>query len=84
MPRLSSNTARVVVISMIKAQILPSVLLMVLIVLIVSCSAVEQRDHDDPIKPHPRVIDTAVVESIKHTNKQWYAAVQPIKESATE
>ena len=49
-----------------------ALMLIGLIGLMMSCSAVEQIEHDDPVKPLPRVFDTAVVDSIRNTNSQHW------------
>ncbi len=40
--------------------------------LLASCGAMQHLDYDKPVKPLPKVIDMAMVERIRHMNKQWY------------
>ena len=61
-----------------------SFMLIGLIGLMISCSAVEQLDHDKPVQPLPRVIDKAMVDRIRNTNKLWYSVDKKLIELATE
>ena len=43
-----------------------------LALLVSSCGTLEQLDYDKPVKPLPKAIDMAMVDRIRHMNKQWY------------
>lgn len=40
--------------------------------LLASCGAMQQLDHDTPVKPLPKVMDMAMVDRIRHKNKVWF------------
>lgn len=68
-----------------KTKLAYSFMLIGLIGLMMSCSAVEQLDHDDPIKPLPKVIDAEMAERLRHTNSlYWNHGSRPINEIAIE
>ena len=45
----------------------------VLVAAIAACSGMEMIDHKDPVKP--QIIDTELVQRIKHRNGIWYKQV---------
>ena len=50
-----------------------SILIMAgLVLLIASCSAVNQLDHDNPVKPLAKPISMEMVKRIRNSNKVWY------------
>ena len=55
-----------------KSKLATTFIMIGLIGLVMSCSRLEQIDHDTPIKPLPKVTDMAMVERIRHMNKNWY------------
>ena len=84
-PQRPSVTGRAGVISMNSPKFGEVLILIGLIGLMMSCSAVEQIDHDDPVRPLPRVIDTAVVNRLKHTNSPyWNHAAREIQQITDE
>ena len=44
-----------------------------LIGLMMSCSHVEMMDHEDPVKPKAKEIDTQMANRLKHVNRMWYS-----------
>lgn len=69
---------------MIKSKIATSFMMIGLIGLVMSCSHIEQLDHDKPVKPLPKVTDMAMVERIRHTNKVWFPVEKQVIEIATD
>lgn len=47
-------------------------LVMALCIGLASCGVMEQFDHDNQVKPLPKVIDQAMADRLRHVNKQWY------------
>lgn len=61
---------------MVKSKLVTTLMMIGLIGLMMSCSHVEQVDHEKPVKPMPKESVSQIAYRLKHTNKPWYKAKQ--------